>query len=413
MPHDLVLSDLRMPGMSGLELLLRIRKEDSDIPLVLLTAFGTVENAVAAMQAGAYSYIMKPVRFDELLVVIDRALEHRQLVQQVTDLREALNAKYGFEQIIGHAGSLLAVLDVAARAARTSSTVLIEGESGTGKELLARAVHVNSPRRNKPFVAVNCGAIPKDLLESELFGYKKGAFTGATDNKIGRIEAADTGTLFLDEIGELPLTLQVKLLRLIQEGEIQKLGAVEPGKVDVRIVAATNRHLLRMVQEGDFREDLYYRLAVLPVTLPPLRERVGDIPDLVRHFWKAAAVKHDRAELVLPDSLLPYFNRYHWPGNIRELENVVERVTILSHGPVVQLEELPEVLRRERPVLDAIQLELPPTPISLDAVERALIVQALERFDWNQTKAAQYLDLTRQTLIYRMERHGIRRDRNS
>ena len=408
--HDLVLTDLRMPGISGLELLTRIREAHPSISVVLMTAFGSVENAVQAMQAGAYNYVTKPVRFDELLLSINRALEHSRLVEEVTNLRDALNEKYGFENIIGHSGALLAVLDVAARAARSSSTVLIEGETGTGKELLARALHLNSPRRDQPFVAVNCGAIPKDLLESELFGYKKGAFTGATENKAGRIEACHGGTLFLDEIGELPLMLQVKLLRLIQEGELQKLGALEPLKVDVRIVAATNRNLLAMVEEGDFREDLYYRLAVIPVTLPALRQRSEDIPDLVMHFWKIAVKKHGRPDLHLPDALLPFFSRYNWPGNIRELENVIERIIILSRGPIIALEELPEFLRRPRPVLDDVQLELPPTPISLDAVERELISRALDRFDGNQTKAAQYLNLTRKTLIYRMERHGIRKE---
>jgi two-component system NtrC family response regulator len=308
---------------------------------------------------------------------------------------------------------LLAALDIAARAARSNATVLIEGETGTGKELLARAVHFNSQRAGKPFAVINCGAIPKELLESELFGYRKGAFTGAIGNKTGRIEACEGGTVFLDEIGELPLELQVKMLRLIQEGEIQKLGALEPLKVDVRLVAATNRNLLRMVGDGDFREDLYYRLAVIPVTLPPLRQRAEDIPALVEHFWKIATRKSGRPELELPLSLVSYFTRYEWPGNIRELENFVERMVVLSRGPVVALEDLPEVLRRERPVLDAIRLELPPTPISLDAIERELIMRALARFDWNQTKAAQYLDLTRKTLIYRMERHGIRREPGS
>jgi two-component system NtrC family response regulator len=411
-PHDLVLTDLRMPGLSGLELLKRIREHHQGTEVILLTAFGTIENAVEAMQSGAYHYVTKPVRFDELAIVIERALERCRMIEQIATLRESLTEKYGFENIIGHSSSLRAAISVASRAARSSSVVLIEGETGTGKELLARAVHANSPRSEEPFVAVNCGAIPRDLLESELFGYKKGAFTGATNSKAGRIEGAEGGTLFLDEIGELPLQLQVKLLRLIQEGEIQKLGALEPVKVNVRIVAATNRNLLRMVEDGDFREDLYYRLAVIPVTLPPLRERAEDIPELVEYFWKVAAKKHNRPELQLPERLLPYFSRYHWPGNIRELANLIERITILSPETVVTLEDLPEILRQERGVLDAIQLELPATPISLDAVERELIVRALDRFNWNQTKAAGYLNLTRKTLIYRMERYGLRREQS-
>jgi two-component system NtrC family response regulator len=411
-PHDLVLTDLRMPGFSGLELLKRIRANYPGTEVILLTAFGTIENAVEAMQSGAYHYVTKPVRFDELAIVVERALERSRMIEQIASLHDSLKDKYGFENIIGHSSSLRAAINIASRAARSSSVVLIEGETGTGKELLARAIHANSSRGTEPFVTVNCGAIPRDLLESELFGYRKGAFTGATTNKAGRIEAAEGGTLFLDEIGELPLQLQVKLLRLIQEGEIQKLGAVEPVKVNVRILAATNRNLLRMVEDGEFRDDLYYRLAVIPVTLPPLRERAEDIPELVQHFWKLAAKTHGRPELQLPEHLLPYFSRYHWPGNIRELENLIERITVLSQGPAVTLEDLPEILRQERGVLDTIQLELPATPISLDAVERALIVQALNRFNGNQTKAANYLNLTRKTLIYRMERYGLRGDQN-
>lgn len=407
--YDLVLTDLRMPRMSGLELLKQIRMSYPGLPVIILTAFATVENAVEAMQAGAYHYVTKPVRFEELSLVIERALERSRLVEEVKILREQLNEKTGFESIIGHSAPLLAALDIAARAARSSSTVLIEGQTGTGKELLARAIHFNSPRKEKPFLAINCGAIPKDLLESELYGYKKGAFTGALQDKTGKIEAADFGTLFLDEIGEIPLELQVKLLRLVQEGEIQKLGATEPVKVNVRIVAATNRNLRRMAEDGEFREDLYYRLAVIPMTLPPLRERIEDIPDLVRVFWERGKKKHERPELVLPSALLAQFSRYHWPGNIRELENVIERVIVLSRGPEVTAADLPEVLRSEKPVLNAMQLELPATPISLDAVEKELISQALERFDGNQTKAAQFLDLTRKTLIYRMERHGLKK----
>jgi DNA-binding NtrC family response regulator len=407
--YDLVLTDLRMPRISGLELLKKIRAEYAGTQVIMLTAFATVENAVEAMQAGAYHYVTKPVRFEELILVIDRALERSRLIEEVRTLREQLNEKRGFESIVGHSGSLLATLDIAARAARSSSTVLIEGQTGTGKELLARAIHFNSPRKDKAFIAINCGAIPRDLLESELFGYKKGAFTGAQQDRAGKVEACNGGTLFLDEIGEIPLELQVKLLRLVQEGEVQKLGATEPVKVDVRIVAATNRNLRRMAEEGDFREDLYYRLAVIPMSLPPLRERTEDIPDLVQVFWERGLKKHERPDLKLPSSLLPLFSRYNWPGNIRELENVIERVIVLSRGPEVTVPDLPEVLRREKPVLNSIQLELPPTPISLDAVERELIVQALERFDGNQTKAAQYLDLTRKTLIYRMERHGLKK----
>jgi DNA-binding NtrC family response regulator len=407
-PCELVISDFRMPGRSGLELLREIRSRFPTVQVILLTAFGTVENAVEAMQAGAFHYVTKPVHLPELLITVDRALEHCHLLAEVSQLRESLNEKYVFKNIVGQSTPLLDVLDVASRAARSSSTVLIEGETGTGKELLARAIHFNSPRGDAPFIAINCGAIPKDLLESELFGYRRGAFTGAAENKTGKVEAADGGTLFLDEIGELPLELQVKILRLLQEGEINKIGAIEPHKVDVRVVAATNRNLRRLTDNGGFREDLYYRLAVIPMTLPPLRERLADIPLLVNHFWERSKARQNRQDLILPPALLPYFSRYHWPGNIRELENILERIVVLSRGPEVSLSDLPIFLREERPILDAIRLELPPHSISLDAVEKELIVRALQRFGNNQTKAADYLGLTRKTLIYRMEKHGIR-----
>jgi two-component system, NtrC family, response regulator len=409
-PYALLLTDVRMPRKSGLELLREVRKLYPDMPVIILTAFGTVENAVEAMQAGAYHYVTKPVHTSELLMVVDRALEHYRLLEEVTSLRATLDQKYVFENIIGRSKTLLSVLDMASRAAQSSSTVLIEGETGTGKELLARAIHFNSPRKDQPFLAINCGAIPKDLLESELFGYRKGAFTGATEHKRGKIEMVDGGTLFLDEIGEMPLDLQVKLLRLIQQGEVEKIGALETIRVDVRIVAATNRNLRRMMEDSTFREDLYYRLAVIPMTLPPLRERAEDIPDLVRHLFEANKKKHGRPDLKLPSALMPFFGRYNWPGNIRELENVLERVVVLSRGTEVTVADLPEFLVRERPVLDALQFELPPNGSSLDALERELIMHALQRFEGNQTKAAHYLDLSRKTLIYRMEKHGLRKD---
>src|SRR5581483_2820578 len=262
---DLVITDLKMPGMSGLELLKRIRSEYPEIVIIMVTAFGTIENAVEAMRAGAYDYITKPVQIQELRLKVTRALEHLDLQEQIRNLRSSLDRKYGFENILGHANVLLSVLDLASRAAQTSSTVLVRGETGTGKELLAKAIHFNSPRKERPFVTINCGAIPKDLLESELFGHLKGSFTGAVAHKTGKVEAAHRGTLFLDEIGDMALELQVKLLRLIQQGEGEKIGATTSTKLDVRIVAATHRDLAAMVKAGSFREDLYYRLMVVPI----------------------------------------------------------------------------------------------------------------------------------------------------
>ncbi len=406
---DLVITDLKMPGMSGLDLLKRIRTTYPEIIVIVVTAFGTVENAVEAMRAGAYDYIMKPVNMDELVLVVERGLEHLTLREEVRNLRTNLDRKYGFENILGQSKTLLGVMDLAVRAAQSSATVLIQGETGTGKELLARAIHFNSARKNGPFVTINCGAIPKDLLESELFGHAKGSFTGALANKRGKVELAEGGTLFLDEIGELPLELQVKILRLIQQGEIEKVGVPEPANVDVRIIAATHRNLQAMVEDGTFREDLYYRLAVIPLRLPPLRERAEDIPELVQHFFIGAREKHGRAQLVLPQALLPYFAVHRWPGNVRELENVIERMVVLAPGDVITVDDLPEYLRRQRPPTEEIRLDLPSHGISLEAVEKELILRALEKFNWNQTHAAQYLDLSRKTLIYRMDKFGLKR----
>jgi two-component system NtrC family response regulator len=405
----LVLTDLRMPGISGMDLLERVRQDYGEVPVVLMTAFGSIQSAVQAMRAGAYDYLTKPIDYDELGLVVGRALEHFRLVEEVRTLRASLDRKYGFENIIGHSEALLSVLDTAARAAQSNSTILIHAETGTGKELLARAIHFNSRRRDMPFVTINCGAIPRDLLESELFGHVKGSFTGAMTNKIGKVEVAHRGTLFLDEIGEMHGDLQVKLLRLIQEGELEKVGAASPVKVDVRFIAATNRDLMAMVEDGTFREDLYYRLAVIPLGLPPLRDRPEDIPELVQHFFLKAKQEQARPNLVLPPALLPRFQEYRWPGNIRELENVIERVVVLARGDEITLADLPDFLQRERPAIDMLQLELPARGISLESVEKELILRALEKFNGNQTHAAKYLDISRKALIYRMEKHGIRR----
>ena len=409
-PPSLVLTDLKMPGLSGMDLLDRIRKEYPEVPVVIVTAFGTIQSAVHAMRAGAYDYLTKPIDFEELGLVVDRVLEHFRLVAEVRSLRASLDRKYGFENIIGHSKSLLTVLETAARAAQSESTILIHAETGTGKELLARAIHFNSRRRDKAFVTINCGAIPRDLLESELFGHVKGAFTGAISHKSGRVELADRGTLFLDEIGEMPGELQVKLLRLIQQGELEKIGAASPTRVDVRIIAATHRNLQAMIEDGTFREDLYYRLAVIPLILPPLRDRSEDIPELVQFFFTKERARQGRPELTLPPTLLPYFQDHRWPGNIRELENVIERIVVLARGDEIIVSDLPDFLRRERPTAEMLQLELPEAGISLESVEKDLIIRALKKFGGNQTHAARYLDISRKALVYRMEKHGLRRE---
>jgi len=408
-PPALVLTDLRMPGLSGMDLLDKIRSEYPDMPVILMTAFGTIQSAVQAMRAGAYDYLTKPIDYEELGLVVSRVLEHFRLVEEVRSLRASLDRKYGFENIIGHSEALLTVLDTAARAAQSESTILIHAETGTGKELLARAIHYNSRRRERPFITINCGAIPRDLLESELFGHVKGSFTGAVAHKTGKVEMADRGTLFLDEIGEMPGELQVKLLRLIQQGELEKVGATSPVKVDVRFVAATHRNLRAMIEDGAFREDLYYRLAVIPLELPPLRDRAEDIPELVEHFFLRIREKQGRQGLALPPALLPRFQDYRWPGNVRELENVIERIVVLAPGDEIRFADLPDFLRRERPAVDMLQLELPPRGLSLESVEKELLMRALDKYNGNQTHAAKYLDISRKALIYRMEKYGIRR----
>jgi two-component system NtrC family response regulator len=405
----LVIAELNMPGMSGIELLRELRSGYAETTVILITASATVRTAVEAMKAGAYDCITRPIDYDELLLVLERAVERRLLLEEVHTLRSILDEKFGFESIVGRAKSLLRVLNMAARVAPTDSVVLLSGETGTGKELLAKAIHHNSRRKDRSFVIINCGAIPSNLLESELFGHMKGAFTGAIAHKRGRVEIAEGGTLFLDEIGDLPLDLQVKLLRLIQQGEIEKIGSTTLTRVDVRIIAATNRNLKAMVEDGTFRQDLYYRLAVIPLELPPLRARAEDIPELAEHLFVHLKQKLGRPELRLPASLLPYFSGYHWPGNVRELENVVERLVVLTAGSEITPEDLPDYLRREKTAADELPMDLPAEGLSLDGVEKDLIIRVLKKFSWNQTHAAQYLGISRRTLIYRMEKHGIHR----
>ncbi len=408
----LVITDLRMPDLDGIELLRRIAEEAIQTTVIMITAFGSIETAVQAMRLGAYDYITKPIDYEALLLAVHRAMERQNLIDEVRNLRSALDLRYGFESIIGHSKSLLRVLEMAARVAQHDSTVLINGETGTGKELLARAIHYNSRRKNQPFVTINCGAIPKDLIEAELFGYSRGAFTGANANKPGKVEMADGGTLFLDEIGELPLESQVKLLRLIQNGELERVGSTSPKVINVRILAATNRNLSAMAEDGTFRNDLFYRLAVVPLYLPPLRERKEDIPELAEHLFHKAKERHGLQGLQVASSVIARLSAYRWPGNIRELENVVERMLVLSNGKQITEEDLPDELRRisAAPPNAPLSFELPDEGVSLEAIERELLLRALEKAGGNQTRAAQYLDISRRTFIYRMEKHGLRQE---
>lgn len=403
----LVISDIRMPDFSGLDLLGRIKAASPDTPVILITAFGTVADAVDAMKLGAADYVLKPVNADELKLNVQRALERQQLVDENRYLRDFVDTAFRFENIVGASKKMRDIFDVALHVAGRDSTVLLTGESGTGKELLAKAIHQNSLRASKPFITINCGAIPENLIESELFGHRKGSFTGALADHSGKFEAASQGTIFLDEIGELPVNLQVRLLRVIQEREIDKIGFPKPIPINVRIIAATNRDLRTLIEDGQFREDLFYRLSVVTVELPPLRERREDIPLLLQHFLRKHCERYELAIPSLTDDATDLLMRYTWPGNVRELENAIERLVVLGKSDVIRTEDLPTQIRQAKSRVSAINLKLPDEGIDLEEVEKEILIQALERHEWNQTRAARYLNISRKTLIYRMEKFGL------
>ena len=408
---DVVLTDIRMPGMEGIELLARLKAMQPELPVIMLTAFGTIDSAVEAMRLGAFDYLTKPFSRDQLRASVRKALEVAELRSENRQLREVVSERFSFANMIAGSRAMRAVSDTASRVAQTDTTVLLVGESGTGKELLARAIHFNSGRARGAFVTVNCAAIPEQLLESELFGHRRGSFTGAVADKRGKFEMANGGTVFLDEIGELAPLLQVKLLRVLQEREIDKVGETRPIKVDVRVLAATNRDLEKMIAGGTFREDLYYRLAVVSIRMPPLRERVDDIPLLVDAFLEKHAQRLGHARPAIQKDVYSAFNLYSWPGNIRELENVVERALVLDKDGVIGLDDLPDRLRTPAQRIGNVRIELPDEGISLEKVERELILTALEKHDWNQTRAAAYLDVTRSTLLYRMQKYALEREK--
>jgi len=401
---DAVVTDITMPGMGGMEVLARIREKDEQLPVIVITAYGTIESAVEAMKKGAFDYITKPFNRDELRMTLEKALTLRRLQRENLELRAAVTDRYSFDGIIGTSDRLKEVLDLAGRVAPSEASVLITGESGTGKELLARGIHVNSTRAHGPFVAVNCASIPEGLIESELFGHVKGAFTGAVRDKAGKFELARGGTLFLDEIGDLRIDLQAKILRALQERQVDRVGGNHPLAVDVRVLAATNKDIERAVKEGAFREDLYYRLNVITLLMPPLRERREDIPLLTRYFLK----KFNAAGVEVDPAALSALRAYGWPGNVRELENVIERASVLRRGDLVTLADLPGKLGKEKQGVEELILNLPEDGISLEDLEKSLIIKALEKHKNNQTRAAEYLGITRPTLIYRMEKFGLK-----
>jgi two-component system NtrC family response regulator len=408
---DLVLTDVRMPAMDGIETLTRLKAMHPELPVVLLTAHGTIDSAVEAMKLGAFDYLTKPVDREHLRSIAKKALEVGALTRENRYLREVVATRFSFTTMIAGSRAMRAVTDTASRVAASDATVLLEGESGTGKELLAKAIHFHSARAKGPFVPINCGAIPEQLLESELFGHRRGSFTGAMADKQGKFEAAERGTIFLDEVGDLPLLLQVKILRVLQEREIDKIGESRPRKIDVRVIAATNRDLEKMAADGAFREDLYYRLAVVSIRVPPLRERLDDIPFLVDHFLEKHSSRMGRPRPRIENSVYSALNLYAWPGNIRELENIIERAVVLDRDGIVALDDLPDRFQVPERRLGNVRIELPDEGISLEEVERQLLLAALVKTDWNQTRAAAYLGITRSTLLYRMQKFGLERPR--
>jgi DNA-binding NtrC family response regulator len=397
---DLILTDLKLPGMDGLALLEKLNGQNSHAPVIVMSAFGTVENAVDAMKKGAVDFLPKPFSLDHLGVVVNKALEVRKLRDENRELREALGQKYQFENIIGHSQVMQDIFATIVRVAGTRATVLLAGESGVGKDMIARAIHHHSPRRDRPFVKINCTALPENLMESELFGYEKGAFTGANISKAGKFEAADTGTVFLDEIGDVPPAIQVKLLRVLQDREFERLGSNKVMHSDVRVVAATNVDLRAALENGTFREDLYYRLNVVPMDIPPLRDRKEDIPYLVQHFAK-------KFNGEISDGAMERLMSYHWPGNVRELENVIERSVLLAQGPRVEADDIRiDTTGRSRPAATMADQFLP-EGMTLDAYEQSIIREALKRADGNKSQAARLLGLTRNALRYRLAQMGI------
>ena len=408
----LVLLDIRMPDVDGLEVLRQIKESNQTSSVIMMSAYGAMETVLEAIKRGAYDYLTKPVDLEKVKVLVRRALEAQKLAEEVTSLRSKVKEKYQLENIVGKHPKMFEVYKMIGRVMDNKATVLIFGGTGTGKEVVARAIHFNGPLKDEPFIAVDCASLPSDLLESELFGHEKGAFTGAVAQKIGKFELANKGTLFLDEIGNLTLATQVKLLRFMQEKRIERVGGTKSIELDVRIITATNLDLEKAVKEGSFREDLYYRLNVITIPLPPLRERRDDIPLLVEHFLqKYRSEPKGKGKYVLPETM-DLLMRYDWPGNVRELENVIERATVIGKSEAILIEDLPLGIQKQK-VVSGPGLEISPEKVPFEQrvenFEKRLIVDALEKTNWIQTKAAQLLGTSRSIMKYKMKKYGIKR----
>ncbi|HEY4716009.1 MAG TPA: sigma-54 dependent transcriptional regulator [bacterium] len=404
----IILCDIKMPGINGMEFLKAVKRKDVSPPVIMMSAYGTVDDAIECVKQGAYDYINKPFRTDELILTIKKTEERERLLRENLFLRRAVEKEYNYENLIGKSPQMLRIYETIAKIASYKTTILITGESGTGKELVAKALHFNSPRRDEPFVTINCAAIPENLLESELFGYVKGAFTGAGMNKKGLFEEADRGSLFLDEIGELPGTLQVKLLRVLQEGEIRRVGDTKSTNVDVRIIAATARELDKEVKAGRFREDLFYRLNVINIFIPPLRERKEDIPFLVEHFIRKFNEKLNKSIKSLDPAAMNYILDNQWKGNIRELENVIERAMVLCDGNGITTDHLPSyILQKKEIALISAEDSNLSIPTATALVERELIQRALKLTGGNKKQAAQLLEISNRALCYKIKQYGI------
>ncbi|MCU1326508.1 MAG: two component, sigma54 specific, transcriptional regulator, Fis family [Bryobacterales bacterium] len=402
---DLIITDLKLPGMTGLEMLQLVRRQDSHVPVIVMTAFGTVENAVDAMKAGAVDFLLKPFSLDHLTTVVNKALEIRSLRDENRQLKEELGRKYHWDNIVGRSTPMQQIFATIMRVAPSRATVLLAGESGVGKDLIARAIHHHSPRKDRPFVKINCTALPENLMESELFGYEKGAFTGANTSKPGKFEQADTGTVMLDEIGDVPASVQVKLLRVLQEREFERLGSNKTMHIDVRVIAATNKDLRAALEDGTFREDLYYRLNVVPIEIPSLRERREDIPYLARHFVEKLGPETGNRVQDITDAAIERLTQYSWPGNVRELENVIERSMVMASGERLDAADIRlDMNLRQRHSTTEFGL---PDGMSLDEYESALIKNALKQADGNKSQTARLLGLTRNALRYRLTQMGI------